>query len=48
MFVVGIVLAVIGVLMAVFWRRDPGLILAVVGAVMLLVSLFAGDGSLNV
>lgn len=45
MFVIGLILALIGVLIAVFWRRDVGLVLAVVGVVFLLVGFFAGNGA---
>lgn len=46
MLLIGVILLVIGVLLALTWRRDAGVVLAVVGAVMALVALLSG-GQLN-
>lgn len=42
MLLAGILIALIGVALAVFWRRDAGLVLAIVGAVLALASLITG------
>lgn len=47
MLIAGIILFVVGVLLALAWRRDAGVVVAVIGAVLLLVALLNGGAGVD-